>query len=391
MDSCLRPVRTDRYKLCMQSNRTGLVLLLAYVGFVSLGLPDSVIGVAWPFIRRGFHLPLDALGPYFLCGVAGYFLASANSGKLVRRWGVGHVLSFSSLLTALCLLGYTVSPLWAMMVGLSFFTGLGAGAIDSGINTFAAVRFSPRHVNWLHACWGIGAATGPSWRWGYVVIMIVLAALTAGFFATSSLWKLDAAGASDAPHVSRRHTLALPAAWLSIGVFFVYCGTEASTGQWTYSLLVESRGISPVTAGLWISLYWGSLTVGRIVIGALANRIPPLLLLRLCMAGAALGSGLVGLRAGHGLEAFGLALTGFSLAAIFPTLISLTPRRFAPGHVANVVGFQIAGAGLGFAIIPAAIGAIANRTALEILPWLMIAGCVLMFLLHESLARKAAA
>ena len=161
----------------MNKAHTGWVLLLAYVGFVSLGLPDSVIGVAWPSMRRAFGLPLDALGPYFVVATAGYFLSSFSSGRLVNRWGVGLVLAVSSLITALSLLGYALSPLWIIIVSLSFLGGLGAGAVDSGINTFAAVRFTNRHVNWLHACWGIGAATGPaimsavlkhgvSWRWG---------------------------------------------------------------------------------------------------------------------------------------------------------------------------------------------------------------------------------
>lgn len=387
----------------MKDRRMGLVMLLAFVGFVSLGLPDSVLGVAWPSIRRTFGLPLDALGPYFLAGVAGYFFSSFNSGRIVARWGVGLVLAASSLLTALSLLGYALSPMWSVIVALSFVGGLGAGAIDSGINTFAAVRFTPRHVNWLHACWGIGAATGPaimtgvlnvgaSWRWGYVVVMCILFVLTIGFFATMRLWNIGGGQEQKSePHARRRDSLALPTAWLSMGVFFVYCGIEASTGQWSYSLLVESRHIAPVTAGLCVSFYWGALTAGRILIGAMANRVAPVRLLRLCMLGAAAGTIVLGLRLGHGLEAVGLGLTGFSLAVIFPTLIAQTPGRFESTHVANVVGFQVAAASLGIATMPGLFGVIARRAGLEVLPMLLLVATVVMIILHEAVVRRGKA
>lgn len=385
----------------MKTKPLGLTLLIAYVAFVSLGLPDSVIGVAWPSIRKALALPLDALGPYFLVGTAGYLLSSFNSGRIVARWGVGLVLAVSSLLTALSLLGYVLSATWPVIVGLSFLGGCGAGAIDSGINTFAAIRFTHRHVNWLHACWGIGAATGPaimtgvlntgaSWRAGYVVIFGILLALTAGFFATLRLWKIDAGHeAKEDPHARRRITLALPSAWLSMAVFYVYCGIESSAGQWSYSLLVESRSIRPVTAGLWVSLYWASLTAGRFLVGSIANRVPPVRLLRLCMAGAAAGAALLALRVGHGTEALGLGVTGFSLAAIFPTLIAQTPRRFDSAHIANAVGFQVAAASLGIATIPALVGVVARRLGLEIVPLFLVAAAGAMIVLHEAVVRLA--
>lgn len=382
----------------IQTRHTGLILLLAYFGFISLGLPDSIIGVAWPFMRRDFALRLDVLGPYFLVGTAGYFLASMNSGRLVRQWGVGRILAFSSLLTALCTLGCAMAPGWPVIVALSFAGGMGAGAIDAGINTYAAVRFTPRHINWLHACWGIGAATGPaimtavigigsSWRWGYVAVTLILLILTAGFFATTGFWTLTEGSAQPAaPHAARRHTLRLPAAWMSIAVFFIYCGIESSTGQWAYSLLVESRKVSPVTAGLCVSLYWGALTCGRFAIGSIANRVSPKGLVRLCMLGSLLGCGLLHLRGVRGAELAALIVTGFSLAPIFPTLIALTPRRFAEPHVPNVVGFQVAGASLGIATVPLLIGVLAARTSLEALPTALLGLSALMIALSERLA-----
>jgi fucose permease len=388
----------------MKSFRPSLVLLIAYVGFISLGLPDGVLGVAWPSIRRSFGLPLDALGPFFIIATAGYLVSSFNSGRAVARMGVGLVLALSSLVTALGLLGYAVSPAWWIMVALSFVAGLGAGAVDSALNTFVATHFTKRHVSWLHACWGVGAATGPaimtavirsenSWRWGYVIIMSIQALLTIGFFATTRLWALSPS--SDSPHeekttFARRHqTLRLPMVWLSMGLFFMYCGVEVTTGQWMYSLLVESREISTVTAGLWISFYWGSLTAGRFLIGAIANHIPPTRLVRLSMAGALTGAALMALRWEPLCCLFGLMLTGFSLASIFPSLIATTPQRLEAAHVPNTVGFQVGGASLGLALVPALAGVLAQHVGLEIIPYFIIATTLGMIVLHEAIIRKS--
>ncbi|HBA85560.1 MAG TPA: MFS transporter [Verrucomicrobia bacterium] len=388
----------------MKSFRPTLVLLIAYVGFISLGLPDGVLGVAWPSIRRGFGLPLDALGSFFLVATAGYLFSSFNSGRAVARVGVGMVLALSSLITALGLLGYALSPSWWIMVTLSFFAGLGAGAVDSALNTYVATFFTKRHVTWLHACWGVGAATGPAimtavirsgnaWRWGYAIIMLIQAILTISFFATTRLWTLSQepnAPTSENPVFARRHhTLRLPVVWLGIGVFFMYCGVEVSTGQWMYSLLVESRHISTVSAGLWISFYWGSLTAGRFLIGSIANHVHPRLLVRLSMAGALLGAGLMTLKHQPAFCLAGLILTGFSLAAIFPSLIATTPQRMDAAHVPNAVGFQVGGASLGLALVPGLAGVLAQRLGLEIIPYYIIAATLLMIVLHEAILRSS--
>ncbi|MFH0881232.1 MAG: MFS transporter [Lentisphaerota bacterium] len=388
----------------MKAFRISFVLLIAYVAFISLGLPDSVLGIAWPSIRKSFGLQLAELGPIFLVSTAGYLVASVNSGKAVGRFGVGLVLAFSSLITALSLLGDALSPFWWVMISWSFISGLGAGAVDSALNTFVATNFSKRHVSWLHACWGVGASTGPvimtafigsgaSWRWGYVAIMLIQALLTIGFFATTRHWVLHHQAATPAPVeptvARRRETLRLPMTWLSIGVFFIYCGVEAMTGQWMYSVLVESRMVSAITAGLWISIYWGSLTAGRFLIGAIANHIAPLLLVRLSMAGALAGLGLTALPLRPEFCLFGLVLTGFSLASIFPSLISTTPQRLASPHVPNAVGFQVGGASLGLAILPGLAGILAQQFGLEIIPFFLIAATLGMILLHEGIVRQA--
>ena len=383
----------------MKLLRISLVMIIAYLGFISLGLPDSVLGVAWPFIRKSFGLRLDALGPMFLVGTAGYLLSSFNSGKAVGRLGVGHVLALSSLITALSLLGYALSPSWWIMVGLSFLAGLGAGAVDSALNTFVATFFTKRHVSWLHACWGVGASTGPaimtaligagcSWRWGYAVIMAIQLVLTLGFFGTTHLWDMPGTKTADAEPVSaarRRDTLRWPVVWLGMGVFFMYCGVEAITGQWMFSVMVESRGLPAVTAGFWISLYWGSLTAGRFLIGALANHIEPVRLVRFSMAGAILGILLFLARGSPFFTLAGLMMTGFSLASIFPSLIATTPQRLPVAHVPNAVGFQIGSASLGLALLPGCAGWLAQRMGLETIPVFLAIIALIMVALHEAI------
>ncbi len=375
-----------------------LLVFLCYVGFISLGLPDGILGVAWPSIRRSFGLPLDALGAMFVVGTSGYLLSSLSAGKILRHMSVGLLLALSSLLTVASMVGYGLSPRWAVMVTLSFFSGFAGGAIDSGFNTFVATNLTNRHVNWLHAFWGVGASTGPmiatlvlntgaSWRWSYLVVAAIQSILVASFFLTLRQW--DAAGHTPSPPTPSAPKpgglFRRSAAWLSMGVFFAYCGVEATTGQWMYSVMVEGRGFAPLVAGTWISLYWTSLTAGRFLIGAMANRIDTTRLLRLAMAGALGGIGLLLTRL-PALTLAGLALTGFSLAPIFPSMISITPRRFNAAHVPSMIGYQIGAATLGLAILPGLAGMLAKRAGLESVCVFLFALGLVMIALHEQVA-----
>ena len=375
-----------------------LLILIAYAGFVSLGLPDSVLGVVWPSMRRTFGLPLDALGAVFLVGTLGYLLSSVNSGRILRRTGVGLLLAGSSLLTIFCLLGYAVSPRWAFFVTVSFFSGVAGGAVDAGLNTFAATSLSNRHMNWLHAFWGVGASTGPAimtailgagagWRWGYVVIATLQSLLVAGFFLTLKQWNLPGSEPAHSTPPPRGELLRLPEAWLSMVLFFAYCGIETITGQWMYSVMVESRSISPVRAGAWISLYWASLTAGRFLIGAIANRVDTVRLVRWSMGIALCGVVLLLTRI-PSLTLAGLTLTGFSLAPIFPSLMSLTPRRFDSRHVPRIIGYQVGAATVGIATLPALAGVFGRRAGLETICLFLLILAAAMVALHEMIVRR---
>lgn len=343
----------------MKKYQTTILLVgLTYISFISLGLPDGLLGVAWPSIRTFFDLPLDALGALLVMFTAGYLLSSFSSGRILARLNVGLLLALSCLATALGLLGYALTPNWWIMVALGLLSGLGAGAIDAGLNTYAATHFSPRSVNWLHACYGIGATIGPfimtsvlaahhPWQRGYVIVGIGQLTLAMCFGMTSKLWANNKreAGLAQNDHSKSASsvrasptsptltgTLRLPAVWLSLAVFFVYTGIEAAAGTWSYSLFTEGRGVPMMMAGTWVSVYWGCLTAGRLLSGFAINFVTVRLLLRYCIVGIALGAGLIWINITNFISFIGLALMGLSSAPIFPSMIATTPERLGETH-----------------------------------------------------------
>jgi fucose permease len=369
-----------------------LTLLLAYAGFVALGMVNSLIGVAWPSIRDTFGLPIDALGAFLVANTAGYMLASAVSGRLIAALNTGALMAGCCGLTGLALLGIGGAPAWAGLLALGFVAGLSGGAIDGGMNAYAAAHFSPQAMNWLHACFGIGATVGPaimtavltgglSWRAGYAIVAAVQLALAVAFGLTRRLWDRPASTADSQPPTRGAPltaTLRLPLAWLGIMLFFAYTGIEIATGSWVYSLLTEARGVSEVLAGAWVSFYWASLTLGRILFGFAVQRVAPNTLLRWCMIGAVLSTLLIWVNLALWLTFAGIALMGLALAPQFPLLISATPGYLGPRHANNGVGFQVAAASLGGALLPSLIGVLARARGLEVLgPFLFIAALVM--------------
>jgi fucose permease len=384
-----------------------VLLVIAFLAFVSLGIPDAVLGVAWPSMRRAFDLSIDRLGWLLAAAMAGYLVSSFTSGAVVQRLGIGRVLLWSNVLTVGSALGFALAPAWTVVLGASVLTGLGAGGIDAAINGYAAVRFSPRVVSWLHASWGVGAALGPivmtaaltrglGWRGGYGVIAVILVAMTMGFALTHRLW--DASGSLDsrsaAPAVVRApdgpgprseilQTLVRPAVLMNVALFFVYTGLEATAGQWTYSLFTEARGMSPATAGTLASAFWASLMAGRVLGGALTTRLPAVTILKACLLMVPIGGTMLWASQGAIASLGSLVVLGVGLAPVYPLLMSETPRRVGTGPARHAVGFQVAAAYLGAAVLPGAAGALAQRFGLETIgPFLLGAG-LLLLVLHE--------
>jgi fucose permease len=380
----------------LKQARPSLVFVLALVAFVSLGLPDTVLGVAWPSIRRTFGLPLDRLGLLLFATMAGYLTSSFLSGPIVRRVGVGGLLVGSSAVVVASAVGYATSPRWGFVVLSGVPAGLGAGAIDASINAYAAVRFPPGRVAWLHACWGIGATLGPllmtgvlatglSWRFGYAALAGILSCLGLGFYGTRRLWETGGApSGSIHPPARLGESLRHPRVQANVALFFAYTGIEATAGQWAFSLFTESRGVPRTWAGVGVGAYWASLTLGRLVFGALAHRYSPARLLRGSVALVPVFALLIASNR-HPLVGFaGLSLLGFAGGPIFPLLIAGTPLRTGGGHADNAVGFQIAAACLGSAALPALGGVLARAYGIEAIAGFLLASALGVLALHEA-------
>ena len=373
----LRPARTY--------SKVSLILL-AYIAFIALGMPDGLLGVGWPSIRADFLIPLDAMGTLLVASVSGYMTSSFLSGVLITRMGVGKLLAASCALTGLALIGYTLVPSWWMMVLLGVFAGLGAGAIDAGLNTYVAAHFGERLMQWLHASYGVGVTSGPiimtfalttlnSWRAGYRTVGGFQLLLALGFLLTLPMWyPLPSDRREGDPRRLTDYrtpfgeTLRRPKVWLSALLFFIYVGGEVSLGAWTYSLLVESRGITPRVAGLWAGSYWATFTIGRMMAGLYARRVGVNLLVQGSLVGALLGALLLVWNPSPLANVIAVALIGFFIAPVFPALTSGTSERVSAQFAVNTIGIQMAASGLGTAVIPSILGILARRFSLEIIP-----------------------
>jgi fucose permease len=387
-------------------SRIGLIVL-AFIAFISLGLPDGLFGVAWPSIRGNFSIPLDAMGALLFAGTAGYMLSSFFSGRIMARLGLGGLLAASCCMTGAVMLGFTLAPAWWVMVALNVFSGLGAGAIDAGINTYIASEHSDGLMQWLHASFGVGITLGPmimtaglnffqSWRLGYVIVGAAQLTLALCFLLTAGMWSRRAATTQEDGsqrlmdyQTSLWVTLAQPRVWLSIVLFFIYTGLELTLGHWAYTLLTESRGIATGIAGLLAGSYWATFTLGRVLAGLYTKRIGLHTLVRGSVGLALVGALLLWWNPVPAISLLGVALTGFAIAPIFPALVSGTSERVGARHAANTIGVQIAGAGLGGAALPGLAGVLAQHTSLEAIPIFLAGVFALLLVLYSISVNKA--
>ena len=356
------------------------LLLLAFLAFIGLGLPDPLPGSLWPETRPHYGVPNAGLG-LVLAGVAfGYVAAGLLTGRLVAWLGLGGLLGASLVATALAAFGQGLAPPWPVFVGLAVLSGFGGGAVDSGLNAFAANRFQPRQMNWLHGFWGVGATLGPAlaagllvagfgWQAGYLAVAALLGLLAIAFLATRRHWE-DGAPAPTGPRPSVRAVLSNPTARLQIVIFFFYTGLEASAGQWAPTILTAARGATPAEGAAAATMFFAALTGGRLALGFVMDRIGADRVLRLLSPLAVLAA--LGFATGQA-DFLALGLMALALAPIFPTLMARTPARVGPAAAAQAVGLQVAAATLGVAIVPAALGLAADLAGTAIVPWLIAA------------------
>lgn len=371
------------------TNRSFFLVIVTYLAFISLGLPDGLLGIAWPFMSERSNVPLDSLGILLISFTIGYLSTSSTSGKILKHISLGMLLAISCLITALSLLTYALTDYWNLMIVASFLLGSGGGAIDSSINTFAASRFSASTVNWLHAFYGIGATTGPllvaimlannlQWYHGYITVTVIQISLSVLFLSTQRKWQVSSS--EDEHHSGSEYlqTLKLPIVWIYMLVFFLYTGLEQGFGQWLFTILTKSRKIAEEDAGLWASLYWGSLTIGRIVFGIVLTKIPVKKVLSGAILGIVAGTFLFSLNINNYISLGGVMILGFSNAPVFPSLISITPDKIGKEHTATAVGAQISMAMLGGALLPGFAGLISNEFGLEVIAKIFSVAAVML-------------
>ncbi|HEU5109111.1 MAG TPA: MFS transporter, partial [Micromonosporaceae bacterium] len=373
---------------------------------ISLGLPDGLLGVGWPSMSAEFGVPLSAVGFVITVGTAGYVASSVAAGFTIARLGVGWLLAGSTALVSVALVGYAAAPALVLVVGFALLLGLGSGAIDSGLNAYAAGNFGARHMNWLHASFGLGATIGPlvmtgvldaglAWRWGYGVVAAAQALLAAAFLVTARSWAAHRAGraeeeaaAATDPAVRVRDTLRLPGVWFGAGAFAVYVGLEIGAGLWAYTLLTDGRGLPAGVAGVCVSAYWGSLFVGRLALGAFGDRISTRRVLLASLGGIAAGAVLVALPAPAWVAVGGLMLIGLSAAPVFPLMTLTTAERVGLAHADRAIGVQMGTCALGGALIPAGLGVMITRYGTDVLGPALALLSVLLLVLYLAASRR---
>lgn len=389
-----------------------LLLAIIYLAFISLGLPDSLLGSVWPSMYGGFGVPVSYVGIISMIIAVGTVFSSLQSDRLTRRLGTGKVTAASVAMTALALLGFSFSHSFLLLCLWAIPYGLGAGSVDASLNNYVALHYKSRHMSWLHCMWGVGASLGPyimafaltsrqSWNRGYLYVAILQAALTLILIVSLPLWKsrktvLNCETAPEnktAPEkagevLSLQQILHIPGAVEVMAAFFCYCALEQTTSLWASSYLVLYRGIAPQTAARFASLFFIGITIGRALSGFLTIRWNDTQMVRLGQAVTALGILALFLPLGELSSLTGLILIGLGCAPVYPCLIHSTPANFGADKSQAVIGVQMASAYVGTCLMPPLFGLLAEHISISLLPVYLFLILIVMAVMHQALLRK---
>jgi MFS family permease len=342
------------------------LLLLAYLAFLGISLPDGLLGVSWPSMSVSFGQPVGALGLVLPFAVVSSMLSSASTGVLLTRIGLGRILAGSIGLYALALLAQSLAPEFWIFIVATVVLAAGSGAIDAALNAFAARQFNARQITWLHAVYGLGAAAGPllfvataaaglSWRWAFALVAALQAALTVVFVLTASLWPTPQLPRSSRQSAGLKTRLRVPATvWYGLAVFALQAGVESGTALWAYLFLTDARAVPSGIAAAMVSGYWIALVLARVVLGPVAARTGARPVLVACLAGMGIGATLLLLPGFASVG--GVVLLGLCVAPMFPLLTLTTPERVGAVWTDRAVGLQSAASAAGSATLPALIG-----------------------------------
>lgn len=356
-----------------------LLLAIIYLAFVSLGLPDSLVGAGWPVMHRDLGVPVAFAGILTTIIAAGTIVSSLASERVTRRFGAGAVTAVSVAMTAAALVGFSVSPSFWMLCLWAVPYGLGAGAVDAALNNYVALHYAARHMNWLHSFWGVGASISPfvmgaaisadlGWSRAYLVIGLVQAALAVLLLVSLPLWRrVDASRPAAAPdpdadpqpagHVPLGRVLRIPGVVLILVAFFAYCALETTTILWASTYLVRERGVTPATAAVFAALFLIGITAGRFLAGFVADRIGDRTLIRGGFLAVGLGALMLALPLSTPVVGLaGLVIVGLGASPIYPAIIHSTPVAFGARNSHAIIGIQMAAAYTGSTVAPPLLG-----------------------------------
>ncbi|MGG3452682.1 MFS transporter [Paenibacillus rhizolycopersici] len=383
-------------------------LLIIYLAFISLGLPDSLLGSAWPIMRGDLGAPLGTAGVLFMIVAAGTIVSSLASGTVLRRFGTGKVTLASCIMTAVALLGYSLAPSVFWLGVCAIPLGLGAGSVDAGLNNYVAAHYKTHHMSWLHCFWGVGATLGPvimagfisgdgHWRNGYLTVAIIQFALVVILFFTLPLWDRVAQSAGDfrkeelseleaePSDAGRVKPLQIPGVKLALVSFLFYCGVEATVGLWGSSYLVGVKNIGAATAASWVSMYYAGITAGRFIAGFVTFKVSNLVMIRTGQITALFGAVLLILPLPAILSLIGFLVIGLGLAPIYPCMLHETPVRFGKQQSQTIMGVQMAVAYTGSTFMPPLLGFLASHSTIGVFPLYIVLSAAAMWLFSERL------
>lgn len=380
-----------------------LLLAVIYISFISLGLPDALLGSAWPAMYGELGVPVSYAGVISMIIAVGTVVSSLQSDRLTRKLGAGRVTAISVGMTAAAIFGFSVSHSFWMLCLWAIPYGLGAGNVDAALNNYVALHFASRHMSWLHCMWGVGASLGPyimgyaltgggGWNMGYRYIALLQIALTAVLLLSLPLWKAPAGEGTETeagPALSLGQILRIPGAKAVMVTFFCYCAVEQTTGLWASSYLVLQKGVPAETAASFASLFFIGITIGRALSGFLTMKLSDSQMVRLGQGIVAVGIAAFLLPLGEHAALAGLILIGLGCAPIYPCIIHSTPDHFGADKSQAIIGVQMASAYVGTCLMPPLFGLIANHITVSLFPFYLLAILALMIFMHEALLKSS--
>ena len=385
-----------------------LLLAVIYLAFISLGLPDSLLGSVWPTMYQEFNVPVSYAGAIFMIISAGTIFSSLQSDRLTKSFGTGKVTAFSVLMTAIALWGFSISSSYWMLISWAIPYGLGAGSVDASLNNYVALHYKSHHMSWLHCMWGIGASIGPyimsfalvngqTWNMGYLYISLIQVALTVIIMLSLPLWKkpfiindiqeVDV-GNEKNKALTLKEIVNIPGAKQVMIMFFCYCALEQTAGLWASSYLVLQHGFDLEVATSYGSLFFIGITVGRAISGFITMKLKDKEMIYLGQGIILIGIIIMCLPLGHQVSLIGLVTIGLGCAPIYPCIIHSTPTNFGKNKSQAVIGVQMASAYVGNLLMPPLFGIIANHISVIVFPIYLLLILIIMVVMQIKLNKS---